>query len=233
VDGSQSLGQDTWPGLENGLHRMDRIVAINDDVLYNPADEADSRDYAAVHARYFAAMSRLNVGDTVRVQFERPADADGNVICPPNSQPGSLADCQITYTVGELPLVDFIGFFIVPYVTALVIFFVGVGVLLLRPGQPAARVISVLAFALAVLVGGLFDIDTTHQQIPLWLVANVLVGGSLATFSLIFPTRFGVLYRRPWLVYAPYAVCLALVPVFFYFHENPPSPGFQVNIPPF
>src|SRR5690606_1708277 len=108
VDGSQSLGQDTWPGLENGLHRMDRIVAINDDVLYNPADEADSRDYAAVHARYFAAMSRLNVGDTVRVQFERPADADGNVICPPNSQPGSLADCQITYTVGELPLVDFI-----------------------------------------------------------------------------------------------------------------------------
>ncbi len=230
VDGSQSLGGESWPGLDNGLQRMDRIVAINDDVLYDPDDEADSRNYEAVHQRYGAAMSKLAPGDTVTIQFERPPEAG---ICPPNSQPGTLAACQVRYTIGELPVADFIGFFIVPYVTAVATFFIGAAILLLRPHQPAARLISVLAFALAAMLGGLFDLDATHQLIPLWLVANVLIGGSLATFSLIFPTRLNLLYRWPWLAYVPFALCLGLVPVFLWFHQNPPSPGFQVNIPPF
>ncbi|MBZ0300347.1 MAG: hypothetical protein K8J31_11420, partial [Anaerolineae bacterium] len=228
VDGSQSLGPQSWPGLESGLHRMDRIAAINDEVLYNPADAADSMDYNAVHSRYFAALAQLQPGDTVTVQFERLV---GQSAAP--CQAGTLADCQVSYTLGELPLIDFIGFFIVPYVTALATFAVGLALLLLRPNQPAARVISVLAFALAVLIGGLFDLDATHQLIPLWLVANVLVGGSLMTLGLIFPIRAGVLDRWPGLVYGPYALCLALIPVFLWFNQNPPSPGFQINIPPF
>lgn len=232
VDGSQSLGSETWPGMENGLQRMDRIVAINDDVLYDPADEADSRNYTAVHDRYFAALSKLSPGDTVTVQFERPAE-NGTVLCPPNSTAGALADCQISYTVDELPVIDFIGFFIVPFVTGVATFLIGAVILVLRPNQPAARLISIFAFSLAAFLGGLFDLDATHQLIPLWLVANVLVGGSLVTLSLIFPERSGWLYRWPKLVYAPFAICLALVPVFLWFHENPPSPGFQVNIPPF
>lgn len=228
VDGSQSLGPKTWPGLDKGLQRMDRIVAINDDILYDPADPADSMNYNVVHDRYFAAMRKLAPGDEVTVQFERPDTTDAMPCAP-----GTLANCQISYALGELPIIDLIGFFIVPFISALGTWLVGAAVLLLRPRQPAARVISTLAFALAVLMGGLFDIDTTHQLIPFWLVANVLVAGSLVTFSLIFPVRSDLLYRWRGLILAPYVVCLLLVPLFLWFHANPPTPGFQVNIPPF
>jgi signal transduction histidine kinase len=231
VDGSQSLSAAPWPGLEAGLRRLDRIVAINDDVLYDPQTDSAS-DYVIIHERYFAALAKLAPGAVITVEFERPAVA-GQVDCPANSQPAALGDCRISYTVGELPLIDFIGFFVVPFITAVMTWGIGAAILVLRPNQPAARLISVLTFALAVLLAGLFDIDVTHAYLPFWLIATVILGGSLATLALIFPARMSLVMRYPQLVYAPSAVCLALAPLFLWLNANPPSPDFQINIPPF
>src|SRR5437868_2101180 len=47
VDGSTSITDTSWPGLQAGLARLDHVTAINGDVL-----AADSRDYYAARTHF-------------------------------------------------------------------------------------------------------------------------------------------------------------------------------------
>ena len=227
VDGSTALGNEAWHGLANGLQRLDQIVAINDTVLY---DSLLSPNYDIARQRMFDTLADLNPGDQVTVEFIRPSTMNGNR-CP--GAAGTLGDCQITYPVSGFPDTDWIGFFVVPFITGAATWVIGLAVLWLRPNQPGARLVSLIAFFLGIMIGGLFDLDTTHVLIPLWLVANFALAGSLATFIMVFPVKPAFLFTRPRLLFLPFALGLVAVPIVLWFYANPPSPGFEINIPPF
>jgi signal transduction histidine kinase len=233
VDTSQPVSDATWPGLAAGLQTGDHIVAVNDQPLFTPSNEGriilnSASDYEGAWSQFHTTMASLAPGDEVTVQFNR---APNNV--EPCATASTLGDCQVTLTVDLFPDGDFVGYFIVPFITAIATYVIGLGTLWLRPNQPAARLMSVIAFTLAVLLGGLFDIDATHVLIPLWLVANALLGGALMTLALIFPAYLPVLYRAPRLRYVPLVISLATIPIYLWLNAHPPSPQFQINILPF
>ena len=218
VDESGPIGAIEWPGLDAGLQAMDQVIAINDQML-NPAPEGV--DYAAMLANYDAVLRGLKFGRVIDIEFNRP----GGAACP---QTGDVATCRVNYIVQNFPPIDFAGFFVLPFAAGVISLLAGLAVLLLRPNQPEARLASIIGFALAVLLAGLFDLDTTHNFVPVWLVANPILAGAMATFGLVFPTRSAATYRRPWLLYLPFTLAILAIPAFLWLQYQPPSQAIQV-----
>src|SRR6185503_14777865 len=69
----------------------------------------------------------------------------------------------------------------------------------LRRTEAAGRTFSVLTTSLAIAVGGLFDLYTSHYFTPLWTLAVGLAGGALVGLGLVFPQEMRALYRRPYM----------------------------------
>ncbi len=225
VDGALPFSRVTWPGMEAGLQRLDHIIAINGQPL-----AASPQNYAEAADRYHELMASLRPGNTVTVDFNRPAQ-DGVVQCP--GVVSRIGDCRVSFRLGGFGFVPFIGFFLAPYLTGIISLVVGFAVLRLRPYQHIAQLVSVIAFLLSVFLTGLFDLHSTHVLIPLWLTSTVLIGAVLVHLSLIFPVRARVLYRVPWLVAVPYIIYGVVGGLLLYTYYNPPAPTFQPAMPAF
>ena len=223
VDGSYSLGDTPWPGLSAGLQRRDHIVSLNGQMLAASPDAFDE-----ARQTFSQLLRGLGHTDQVTVGFIRQPGAGP---CP--TPPGPDGLCSVTYTLEPFPVVDFIGFFLAPFLTGLVCFAIGGVVLWLRPNQPTAVLVGASCMLLALVLVGLFDLNTSHALVPLWVAAAALLSAVLITLALVFPVRAALLYRRTWLAYAPLGVGLlaaaALVGLVF----APPEAAFQVGTPAF
>ncbi|MBZ0296367.1 MAG: GAF domain-containing protein, partial [Anaerolineae bacterium] len=219
VDGALPFERVGWSALDAGVQRQDQIVAIDGQALPAGYDQASSE--------YRDILAGLEIGQTIDLEFDRPGDAP----CPAGA--GTIGECQVSIQLTEFGLVPFVGFFLAPYLTGIISLAVGIVVLWLRPHQTTAQLVSVMAFLLALLSGGLFDLNTTHQFIPLWLLATTMLGAVLVHIAMFFPARLLRLYRQPALVYVPYIFAGVLAALFLTSHFNPPSPQYQTVLPPF
>ena len=223
VDGSNSLGETPWPGHSAGLQRRDHIVSINGQAL-----AASPTAYEDALQNFHTYTRRLGLSDRVTLGFVRPPDSGP---CPSPAEDSGL--CSVTYSLRPFPLVDFIGFFLAPFLTGLVCFAIGAVVLWLRPNQPTAVLTSAACMLLALALFGLFDINTTHALLPLWVASATLLGAVATTLALVFPVRSVLLHRRDWLAYAPLGVGLVAAAGLVWLVYEPPSPAFQVGTPAF
>ena len=224
VDESQPLAEISWPGLDAGLRPLDRVVAMNGEALYAPANVGEI-DYSAARANFDRILASLKAGDRLVVDYQREDAAACN-------QTGTLAACQVSYTLGQFHSGDFVGYFVLPYMTALVSLIIGLIVLILRPNQAAARLLSIIAVTLAVLLAGLFDLHTSYRLIPFWLAATAVLGGALATFGLTFPAHGFALSRFPLAEYLPLGIAAVAMGVFLWLYNLPPSPLFRISLYP-
>ncbi|NWG16181.1 MAG: GAF domain-containing protein [Chloroflexi bacterium] len=220
VDGNESISAVPWAGLNAGLKRFDRIIAINDQPLFEKPT-----DYAAARQKYLDIFSGLAAGDRVEVDFERPASDTTQT--PPDiacrrSAPDTLT-CRVGYRLTELPGNDFLAYFVIPYLMGVLSLAVGVTVLLLRPNQPTARLVTLFSVVFAIFMGGAYNSNNTYQLIPLWLVAVNNIGGLTAALALVFPIKIMMVYRRPALVYVPLALGMAQAVLMVAIFLNPPS----------
>lgn len=219
VDAGQSTSATPWAGINAGLQHQDRIIAINDQSLF----ELDPTDYAGAYQRFLNIMSDLRAGAQITVEVER-AVADGVVdtsICSPARD--GVSQCRITYTLGYFPDADFLVFFLVPYVSGVIVLLIGAAVFRLRADQTSARLATFICMCMAVFMAGVFDLGVTHVLMPLWLTATVLLGGAIATFGLFFPVALRFTYRMPLVRYVPLGLGIALIPVVLYLTYRPPN----------
>ncbi len=220
VDNSQSLTGTLWPGQQAGLRPRDHLLEINGQIL----DRA-SGDYSVARQDFHTLLSTLNPGDEIEVEFSRPssgnAGTSNDIECAGS---GDVVHCATSYTLSTFPDVDFIGFFIIPYVSGLVTLLVGLAVMYLRPGQPAAMVVAWICLCASVFMGGAGDINTSHTLPPLWLVASSFLGGGLATLGLIFPIKSMTIFRHSYLRFVPLVVSGILAAVVLSIYFRPPSP---------
>lgn len=221
VDGAQPLGGVEWPGLQQGLRRLDRIVGINGERLFTRI-----RDYSAARANFHAVMSTLKVGDVLTVEFNRP---DSTMSCPENSAAGTIGQCSISLTLIPYPDVELLGNYLAPTITGLVTLVIGAAVLILRRNQQAALLISATCFALSAFMAMLFDLNTTHSLIPVWIVATTMLSGIVFALGLTFPVRSILLYRDPRTIYIPFAVSAIAAAVLIYMFAEPPSPDLPLG----
>ncbi len=222
VDGTVTITETNWPGLENGLMRQDHITAINNQQLM----EADG-DYASARANFMSIVRALQPDEKIEVAFMRPA-VDGAVPIRANETCGTIvegfADCRVSYSIGTLPDNDFLVIFAIPYVLGLITLGVGLAVFYLRRDQPAGRLVTIFCLTLALFMAGSYDVNNTYALIPVWLLANLFMGWALSTLALIFPIRTSLLYRFPALIFVPALLHIGAAIVAFYLYFNPPNP---------
>lgn len=221
VDGSTSITNFEWSGLNAGLGWRDHVVAINGEALFTTPG-----DYDRARQKYLDILGSLRAGDRITVEVERPANSPfepaAGVLC--SDLDGGARRCTVEYRLSSLPNNDFLAYFIVPYIMGVLTLAVGIAVLVLRPNQPTARLVTLFCVVFAVFMGGGYNVNNTYALLPVWLLAVQFIGGLTATLALVFPVRLTILYRRPYLAYVPLALNVALAAGLMFIYFNPPTP---------
>ena len=219
VDGSQTFGGDEWSAQAAGLQRLDRITGVN-------GTDFPATDYALARSRFTEVMGSLSYGDEVSLEFVRPVDRlrEGQDLCDRDDVTDGFVPCRVTYTLSPMTTSDFLTLFAFPYVTAVIALLVGITLLIYRPDDANALLITIFCVSLAVFSGGLFNNASTHFFMPLWL-GFTAVGGTVAfSLALSFPTRVGQAYRQPVLLAVPPVVGGVLLAIDLSLFAAPPTP---------
>ena len=229
VNAGQPTGSKGWAGLDAGMRRGDLIIQI------------DSRDVTD-QASFEAAISLLKAEEFVNVVFERPAP-DGQLslptmqeinrnsayltVCEEPDLERELASCRSSFALRSLPDNDFLAFFIIPSISALLVLSIGLLLVRVRGKQENAFMPILGCFLLAIFMSGMFDGSSTHALGPIWLVATVFLGGVLITLGLTFPLTAAFIYKYPLLRYVPMigSVVLAAAVLVQYYTETPQTVG--------
>lgn len=183
-----------WALYQQGFIIGDQLRSVNG----NPISSADDLD---------RALDSLQIGQSVSVvmrtsQGERSADV----------------------TLQQFPARDRISYFVLPSILSLVFLGISLWIFGLRRTESAGRAFSMMSTSLAIVIGALFDLYTSHRFTPLWTLAAALSGGALIDLGLCFPQEARFLFRRPYLRWFGYAIGIGLaINAFFklYDFENP------------
>lgn len=217
VDGSRPITAGTWEAVNAGLDRLDLVTAINGQALFDQPG-----DYAGAQQRFMTILSGLEPGRQVELTFIRgegspPPEAD----CRP--LPDSNLECRISFALQTLPNSDLLTYFVLPFVSGLITLVIAAAVLLLRPNQPNARLVSAFSACLAIFMVGMFNVNNTYQLLVIWLAATWGVGAALGALALTFPIPLTLLYRMPRLVYLPAVGSVIGFVVSLLLYLNPPN----------
>lgn len=228
VDASTPINAQEWAARNAGLRRGDHLIAINGEAF---ADTPG--DYAAAQAGFQAAVAGLAPGTPTTLTFERPVSAagletsDGMTCADPVN---GLAVCSVSITPTRFSDNDFIGFFVIPFVSGLIILISGIVVVAVRPNQQTTRLVALTLITVAVFVMGLFDLNSTHRLELVWMLATVMGGGSFIALALIFPTRMMISNERPNIRFVPPVAAGLLGLVLYLLYLNPPDYQFPNTI---
>lgn len=229
VGAAQPTSMQSWTGLEAGLTRQDRLIALNEIDLLEPGEH-----FTAAYPRFANVLATLSPGDTIRVDFLRDAtNASTNVrYCRPLND-ASIAACTLAFDLTTMPELDALSFIILPLFTALVALGIGISLLYFRSTSPEALAAAAIAFLTSMYAAGIFDMGNQGTLAMLWLSAAALQGGAMIAFGLVFPRRLIIGRRLPlignqriaqlfhYLEYVPLAAGFIAAGMFVYFFINP------------
>jgi len=195
-----NLGDSTWPGYAAGLYFPDHLVALNGQLLESTT-----------------ALMRV-------LAWYEPGDV---VTLTAQGGDGALRDAHVR--LEPLPINGLTSFFVLPYILGLIYLGIGTWVFLARRHEPAGRVFAMLCVMVALSLGLLFDVYTTHRLPRVWIAAISLVGSVAIHLALVFPQRVRFLDRAPslrYLAYVPGAV-IAIVNQFSLLNFGAPTAYFD------
>ncbi len=184
------VGSSGWALLQDGgpeTHYPDRLVSVDGVEVGTPAE------LNRLMANYMA-------GDSVEIVIER---ATANSPFGPYKV-GDKVPVVVTLTSFALP--DLLNYFITPYFIGLAFLAIGLWVFYLRRDEASGRAFAVFCASMAVVLGGIFDLYTTHVFATLWTASGPIAAASIFTLALVFPQEIGYVSKRPfsrWLNFAP------------------------------
>ena len=170
-----------WALYEQGFKLGDQLVSVNSIPVSGAADLK-------------VALSALSVGQSVPVEMR--ADT------------GGVRSVEITLQEFSSP--NRVAYFGMPAFLSLVFLVVSLWIFGLRRTEPAGRAFSMLTASLAIAIGSLFDLYTTHRFTMLWTLSVGLIGGALIDLALGFPQEARVTIGRPYVRWLGYGIGLVL-----------------------
>ena len=108
------------------------------------------------------------------------------------------------------PLGDRMGYIVIPTIVSGLFLLTSLWIFGMRRRESAGRAFSLFASSLAIVVGTLFDLFTTHGFTYLWTLALGVLGGSMVDMSMTFPQEFRPAIRRPYIRWIGYGIGLIL-----------------------
>ena len=183
-----------WALYEQGFTIGDQLVSVNGNQISNAETLED-------------VLGSLQAGDKVSVvmhtaEGERTADV----------------------TLQPFPAFDRISYFVIPAILSLVFLSISLWIFGLRRTESAGRAFSMMSTSLAIVIGALFDLYTSHRFTYIWTLAAALSGGALIDLGLCFPQEASFMFRRPYLRLFGYAIGIGLaISAYFklYDFQNP------------
>ena len=112
----------------------------------------------------------------------------------------------IDVTLGIFPMSDRVGFIVIPVILSGLFLITSIWIFGLRRGESAGRAFSLFATSLAIVIGTLFDLFTTHGFTYLWTFSVAILGGSMVDMAMTFPQEFRPAIRRPYVRWIGYGV---------------------------
>lgn len=105
---------------------------------------------------------------------------------------------------------DRMRFLYIPYLIGLVYLITSLWVFLARHKDIIGQIFAIFTTSVAIALGTLFDLLTTHRLTYLWVLAIAWSGGSLISLSLIFPQEDRLISRNRILRWAGFLPALVL-----------------------
>ena len=170
-----------WALQEAGFRLGDQLVSVGG----NPISSSD--DLGAV-------LETLRVGQTVPVVL-RVLDGENR---------------EASILLQPLSPIDQLSYFVIPALLSLVFLIISLWIFGLRRSEPAGRAFSMLTTSMAIAIGGLFDLYTSHNFTNVWTMAVALSGGALIALGLVFPQEARILFRHPYLRWVGFAIGILL-----------------------
>jgi signal transduction histidine kinase/putative methionine-R-sulfoxide reductase with GAF domain len=133
-------------------------------------------------------------------------------------------DRTVDVTLQPFPAADRISYFVIPAILSLIFLSISLWIFGLRRTESAGRAFSMMATSLAIVIGALFDLYTSHRFTYIWTLAAALSGGALIDLGLCFPQEARFMFRRPYLRWFGYAIGMGLaISAYFklYDFQNP------------
>jgi signal transduction histidine kinase/putative methionine-R-sulfoxide reductase with GAF domain len=171
-----------WAMYEQGFEVGDQLVSLDGEAV---STSAQLKEILASH----------DAGDQATVGIR--------------TTQGTLEERQIV--LREFPTADRYAFFYIPEFLSFVFLLVSLWIFGLRRTEPAGRAFSIFTSSLAIGVGALFDLYTTHFFTYVWTFALGMIGGSLIDLALGFPQEVRLVIGRPYIRWTGYLAGLALV----------------------
>lgn len=227
VDGAMSFSGTPWSGRQAGMERLDHIIEVNGEVL-----AAD--DYGLARQQFREALQLLEPGDTISITFERLADEAGSVAAADGVQCGAVTDgmaqCNVEYQLQSVSGVDFLAFFVLPYITGAIALSVGIALLFLRPNEPNVLLVTIFCVSLGVFSMGLFNNNSTYFALPLWLTATTVGACAMGMIALVIPSRPAFIHRYSFVLMIPPLVGVGVLAyaLSLYFNANDPRMAMMV-----
>ena len=207
-----------WAGLDAGIQQGDIIRKIDDTELAN-----NVLDFVTAQQTLTTLLSQYQVGDVIPITVQR-AETTGNLnVQGCGDVTNGSAECTFNVELRQLPDGDFFTFFGIPFFVGVVIFGIGVSIIYLRRNQTIAVIATAITMVTAVHTLGIFDLGTTWNLIPIWLIATPLIGGLLITFGLLFPTTLPIVHKQPVITYMPIVVSLIVASIALFAYSSPES----------
>ncbi|MEP6896737.1 MAG: hypothetical protein ABI986_14125, partial [Chloroflexota bacterium] len=166
-----------WSLYEQGFQLGDQLVSVDGKPISNANDLKK-------------ILSTSFVGKTVSIELR--------------TQSGEVKKADII--LQSFPAADRIAYFILPTFLGLVFLVVSLWIFGLRRTEPAGRAFSMLTSSLAIVIGSLFDIYTSHTFTRLWILSIGITGGAFIDLALNFPQEIKFVVRRPYLRWIGYLI---------------------------
>ncbi len=224
VNAGRPTGNVEWSGLEAGLLRNDRIIAINGDSLY-PSEALT--DYATARTNYNAILGDLAPNTAIDVTVLR----QGTNLAGCTASADGLSTC--TYSIVPLnnfPDVDLLAYFALPFITGLVQLALGLVIAWYKFDTKIGIIAMAVAFGSAIYTGGLFDIGTQAILAPIWIIGTCTVSSGMLILGLNFPKRLKELQGKLFVDYGILGVYAVVGAYLIYLFFNPNDAWSQVQI---
>ncbi|MEJ2486309.1 MAG: GAF domain-containing protein [Anaerolineales bacterium] len=198
VDPAMVIGNVQPPqyGWEKQTYR-DEIPQQDELVAINHQDVSNVQDLQQV-------LGQVQVGDQVELFL----------------QARSGHELTQTVTLGEFSTYEQLIYFFLPYLLAVVFLGAGFWSVRVHLDDPSARVFGVLTASLALALAARFDLWSSHRMVIFWLFSMGISGGALLHFLMLFPTKYRLYSRYPYLGWAGYLVGFGLAGKAVYTLQN-------------
>ncbi len=173
-----------WEGMQKGLENLDRLVSINGQPVRGTTGLNDT-------------LSAYRVGQLIVADFVKAKTGE------PLQLPLTLQDF-----LGQM---DFIWFFVVPYIVGLIYLGFGLWVFRARYRQAVGCVFALMCCGMALTTGLYFDLYTTHGLSWAWTAGIPLAGGGLIALAHLFPQEQRLVSRWKAMLWLPFVFSALLV----------------------